>query len=235
MANVEATQNHLLQQLAKSDRVSYERLFEDLRPTPLERGALLGATRERTDWVYFVNSGVVSLVAGTSSGHSLEVAIVGKEGLAGLEGARGSRALPYRLIVQLPGLAYRIRAEAINEHVFSSHALHELLMVHSQFLMRQITQSAVCSRFHSSVQRLARWLLLTSERAGTDHLHLTHEFVAQMVGAPRSAVTHAAAQLRSKGVVEYRRGVITIRNRKRLHQTSCECFDAVSSARQDVG
>jgi CRP-like cAMP-binding protein len=94
--------------------------------------------------------------------------------------------------------------------------------------MHQLAQSAVCNRFHSSVQRLARWLLLTSERAGTTRLQLTHEFVAHMVGAPRSAVTAAAAELRASKIIEYERGVVTIRNVKRLHSRSCDCVDVLS-------
>jgi len=227
---VEPTQNRLLQHLASSDRAVYERLISDLQPVTMERGALLCAARERTEWIYFVDSGIVSLVAGTSTGRSLEVAIVGREGVAGFADALGNRRAPYRLTVQLPGLAYRVRTGLIKKHVMSCDALHELLMAYSQFLMHQLTQSALCNRFHSSVQRLARWLLLTSERAGTNRLQLTHEFVAEMVGAPRSAVTQAAAELRSRGIIEYRRGVIAIRNMKRLHQSSCECFDAVSAA-----
>lgn len=230
MANVEVARNHLLRQLAQSDRVVCGRLFEDLQPTPLEHGGVLCAARERLEWVYFVESGIVSLVAGTSGGHSVEVAIVGNEGVAGITDALGKRKLPYSLIVQIPGFAYRIRTQVIREHVFSCSALQELLLAYSQYMMHQLTQSAICNRFHSSVQRLARWLLLTSERAGTNRLQLTHEFVAQMVGAPRSAVTQAAAELRSQGIIEYRRGLITIRNMKRLQKSSCECFDAVSSA-----
>jgi CRP-like cAMP-binding protein len=230
MAYVELTQYHVLRQLARADRGVYGRLLGDLQPTPLERGALLGTARDGTDWVYFVDSGIVSLVAGTRSGQSLEVALVGREGVAGFSDALGPHRLPYRLTVQLPGLAYRIGTNIIREHVFSCTALHELLMGYSQFLMYQLTQSAVCSRFHSSVQRLARWLLLTSARAGTNRFQLTHEVVAQMVGAPRSAVTQAAAELRRKGIIEYRRGLITIRNLKRLHRSSCECFEIVSSA-----
>ena len=103
-------------------------------------------------------------------------------------------------------------------------------MVYSQFLIHQLSQSALCSRFHSSVQRLARWLLLTAERAGTESLPLTHDVIAQMVGAPRSAVTQAAAELRSAGIIAYRRGLITVRSMTRLHRRSCECFDAVSLA-----
>jgi CRP-like cAMP-binding protein len=234
VANVEVPQNHLLKQLAKSDRVVYAQLLEDLQPTLLERGVVLGAARERTEWVYFIDSGIVSLVAGTSRGQSLEVAIVGREGVAGFADALGGRGLPYRMTVQLPGLAYRARTKVLQKHVFSCDALHQLLMAYSQFLMHQLAQSAVCNRFHGSVQRLARWLLLTSERAGTNRLQLTHEFVAQMVGAPRSAVSQAAAELRSRGIIEYRRGLLTIRSMKRLHKSSCECFDAVSSALKDT-
>jgi CRP-like cAMP-binding protein len=230
VAHVELKQNYILRRLARSDRPVYERLLRDLQPRPLERGARLSTARDRAEWVYFVESGIVSLVAGTSSGQSLEVALVGNEGVAGFSDALGGHRLPYRLTVQLPGLAYRVGTEIIRRHVFSCTALHELLMGYSQFLMHQLTQSAVCSRFHSSVQRLARWLLLTSERAGTNRLPLTHEVVAQMVGAPRSAVTQAAAELRRKGIIEYGRGLITIRNVRRLHRISCECFDAVSSA-----
>jgi CRP-like cAMP-binding protein len=229
MAIVEVRENQLLRQLARADRAVYERLLEDLHPTPLEKGASLGAAHRRTDWVYFVESGIVSLVAGTRHGESLEVAIVGREGVAGFADALGRRGPPYHLTVQLPGFAYRVRTAVIEKHVYTCTAVHELLMGYSQFLMHQLSQSALCSRFHTSVQRLARWLLLTAERAETDRLPLTHDVIAQMVGAPRSAVTQAAAELRSAGIIAYQRGTITVRNRKRLHRRSCECFDAVSS------
>jgi CRP-like cAMP-binding protein len=224
--NAGVTQNHLLRQLATSDPVVYERLYEDLQPTPLERGAQLGGARQRTEWVYFVDAGVVSLVGETSSGQSLEVAAVGREGVVGFADALGGRGLPYRLVVQLPGLAYRVKARIVREHVFSCTPLHELLMAYSQFVMHQLAQSAVCNRFHGSVQRLARWLLVTSERAGMNRLPLTHEFVAQMVGAPRSAVTAAAAELRAKRIIECERGIVVIRNARRLRSLSCDCVDA---------
>jgi CRP-like cAMP-binding protein len=228
VANAGVTQNRLLRQLAKSDPVVYDRLYEDLQPAPLERGTVLGELRERTEWAYFVDAGVVSLVAETGSRQSLEVAVVGREGVAGFADALGGRGLPYRLVVQLPGLAYRVRTKVVRDHVFSCTSLHELLMSYSQFLMHQLAQSAVCNRFHTSVQRLARWLLLTSERAGTNRLQLTHEFVAQMVGAPRSAVTAAAAELRASRIIDYERGTVTIKSATRLHSRSCDCVDALS-------
>jgi hypothetical protein len=101
-------------------------------------------------------------------------------------------------------------------------------MDYSQHVVHQVTQSALCNRFHDSAQRLARWLLLTAERAEANRFELTHEFVAQMVGAPRSAVSAAAAALRSKGIIEYRRGVLTIKNPAKLHKVACECFDNLS-------
>ena len=118
MANDGVTQNHLLRQLAKTDPLVYEQLYGDLQPTPLERGAVLGSVRERTEWAYFVDAGVVSLVAETSTGQSLEVAVVGREGVAGFADALGGRGLPYRLVVQLPGLAYRVQTKVVKEHVF---------------------------------------------------------------------------------------------------------------------
>jgi CRP-like cAMP-binding protein len=142
----------------------------------------------------------------------------------------GHQPLPYRLTVQLPGLAHRVRKDVIREHILSCSALHELLMDYSQLVMHQLAQSAVCNRFHTSVERLSRWLLLTAERAETSRFELTHEFAAQMVGAPRSAVSEAAATLRSKGIIDYRRGVLNIRHPKRLQKSACECFAAVSQA-----
>jgi CRP-like cAMP-binding protein len=94
--------------------------------------------------------------------------------------------------------------------------------------MHQLAQSALCNRFHTSVQRLARWLLLTAERADTNRFELTHEFVAQMVGAPRPVVSESAGALRDKGIIDYRRGVLTIRNPRKLRKIACECFEAIS-------
>lgn len=221
------TRNHVLRELAAADRAVFTKLVGDLEPHALHRGTVLAQPRTRTPFVYFVESGVVSLVASTLSGSSLEVALIGPEGVAGISGALGDQPLPYGLMVQLPGLAYRVPSEVIREHIFSCSALHSLLLAASQRLMHQLAQSAVCNRFHTSTQRLARWLLLTAERAETNRFELTHEFVAQMVGAPRSAVSEAASRLRRRGIIEYRRGVMTIRNPKRLEKVACECVEAV--------
>lgn len=227
---VEVVRNGVLRQLSVLEPNVYARFRTQIEPTALERGATLGAARKRSEWVYFVESGLLSLVAATHNGNSVGVAIVGHEGVAGVTDALGGRPLPYAMLVQVPGLAYRVRKAVIEEHIFACTALHELLMAYMQYVMHQLSQSAVCNRFHTGVERLARWLLLTADRAGIRQLALTHEFVAQMVGAPRSGVTQAADFLRSKGIIEYSRGVLTIRNVKQLRNEACECFDVVKAA-----
>jgi CRP-like cAMP-binding protein len=222
--------NSVLAELARIDRKVFQQLMQDLDPYPLQRGGVLGTVRAQSAYAYFIDSGVVSLVAHTNNGSSVEVALVGREGVAGIADALGAHPLPYTLVVQLPGLAYRAPKALIRDHIMSCSTLHELLMNYSQRVMHQLAQSAVCNRFHTSVQRLARWLLLTAERAETTRFELTHEILAQMVGAPRSAVSQAASALRAKGVIDYRRGVLTIRNTSRLQKVACECFEVVSLA-----
>lgn len=231
----ERTRNHILAQLAVSDPDVFGRLMQQLEPHPLQRGALLGLARAHMGFTYFVDSGIVSLVAETRTGSSVDVALVGREGVAGIADALGRLPLPYRLMVQLPGLAYRAPRQLIREHILSCSSLHGLLMDYSQSLMHQLAQSAVCNRFHTSEQRLARWLLLTADRADVKRFELTHELVAQMVGAPRSAVSEAASALRERGIIDYRRGVLTIRSTSRLQKVSCECYDTVSAATKGNG
>ena len=220
-------ENRLLRELASVDRAVYTKLVRELEPFALQSGAMLGSPRGVTDFSYFIESGIVSLVASTRNGSSVEVALIGREGVAGITDALGNQPLPYALVVQLPGLAYRVPKAVIREHIFTCSTLHELLMDYSQRVMHQLAQSALCNRFHTSEQRLARWLLLTAERADTNRFELTHEFVSQMVGAPRPVVSASASALRDKGMIDYRRGVLTIRNATRLRRAACECVDAI--------
>jgi CRP-like cAMP-binding protein len=227
---VDRTRNRVLAEFSRSSPEASSRFFRELEPVALERHAVLGTSRERTEFVYFVEYGIVSLVASTAGGRSLGIAIVGRDGVVGVSDALGRYPLPYSWVVQVAGFAHRVPTAIIRHHILSCTDFHELLMAYSQLVMHQLAQSALCNCFHTSVQRLARWLLLTAVRAGTNRFELTHEFISQMVGAPRSAVTQAAASLRGKKIIDYHRGVLTIRNVKRLHQAACECFDAISHA-----
>ena len=225
--------NRILRQFARCSPDDYARFARTLDETPLDRGAVLGTARSRPEHVYFVDSGIVSLVATTLGGQSLDVAIVGSEGVAGITDALGQSPLPYAWVVHLEGLAYRAPTAVVREHILSCSDLHRLLMAYSQSVVHQLAQSAICNRFHSSLQRLSRWLLVTADRAGRNDLVLTHELMAQMVGAPRSAVSQAAAKLREQGIIHYHRGTITIQDRDRLQQAACECFDFISRALRD--
>lgn len=221
-------ENRLLRELAELDRGVFTKLMKQMEPFALQSGVLLGHPRTVTEFSYFVEAGIVSLVAATKNGSSVEVALIGREGVAGITDALGNQPLPYGLVVQIPGLAYRVPKAVIREHILSCSSLHELLMDYSQRVMHQLAQSALCNRFHTSEQRLARWLLLTAERADTNRFELTHDFVSQMVGAPRPVVSASASALREKGMIDYRRGVLTIRNAARLRRAACECVEAMS-------
>jgi CRP-like cAMP-binding protein len=228
-------ENRILRELANADGAVFAKLVKQLEPVVLQSGMRLGSPRTVTDFSYFMESGIVSLVATTRNGSSVEVALIGREGVAGIADALGNQPLPYGLVVQLPGLAYRVPKAVIREHILSCSTLHELLMDYSQRVMHQLAQSALCNRFHTSQQRLARWLLLTAERADTNRFELTHEFVAQMVGAPRPVVSASASALRDKGVIDYRRGVLTIRNAARLRRAACECAEEISRSANGGG
>lgn len=227
MMPTRSARNELLAGFARSSPASFEEFFDQLQPVSLARGTVIGAARARAEFVYFLESGVVSLVASTSNGQTIEVAIVGPEGVAGIADALGQHPLPYEWVVQMRAEAFKVPTRVVRQHILSCGDLHELLMAYSQHVMHQLTQSAVCNRFHTAVQRLSRWLLLTADRAGTNQLELTHEYMAQMVGAPRSAVSHAASLLRAEGVIDYRRGLLTIRDERLLRQHACDCVDAV--------
>lgn len=233
--NTDRINNGLLRHLAKAAPEVFARVADELEPIPLERWARLCRAHERPRWAYFPESGIVSLVGATAEGESVEVAFVGNEGVAGIADVLGVRSMPFALIVQLPGLAYRLPSTVAKQHVFSCTELHDLLMSHAQSMILQLAQSAICNRFHTAVQRLARWLFLTSGRAKSDRFELTHDFVAEMVGGPRTAISQAAATLRRQGIIDYERGVMIIRSRTQLHRMACECADAAGSVLRTDG
>ena len=195
----------------------------------LEAGGVLAEAGQVADYVYFPLEGVLSLVGATIGGATVEVAIVGREGVASVSTLLGRNRLPFRIVTQVGGRALRAPTEPLIKQLHACGGFHERLLKYSESVIFQIGQSAICNRFHNAKQRLARWLLMTQERAGTRELPLTHEFISAMVGGPRSAVTEAAAALRDAGAIDYRRGMLTIRSVERLEEEACECYAAVKS------
>ena len=171
---------------------------------------------------------MASLLSVTEDGHSVEVGMIGNEGVVGLPAVLGISTAPYRIVMQLPANALRIRAEVLRQEFDRGGRLQKLLMHYVHTLLTQISQSAACNRYHTMKARLYRWLLAGRDRAHTDTLQLTQEFLAQMIGGPRSRVTLIARDLQKAGLIRYSRGKITILDRRGLEAQSCECYRIVS-------
>ena len=205
--------------------------FALLRPhlewAELPRRLILQDTGLRIEYAYFLNGGMVSLVVLTRDGRSVEVAIVGKEGMIGTPLAVGLRQGPYRAITQIAGQGLRIKSDALEETLRSAPGLRLILNRYVLIQGLQIAQIAACNRLHEIEQRLARWLLMCQDRVNSDLLPITHEFLAQMLGTGRPSVSLSAGMLQRAGLIENLRGTVKILNRGELENSACECYRAI--------
>jgi CRP-like cAMP-binding protein len=213
--------NAILMDLSQAE---FDALKVEADDIPLERGAVIAEAGEAAPYVYFPTCGVLSLVGTTVSGATVELAVVGSEGVASVSAILGDYWLPFRIVTQVPGRAVRIPTPVVTALLSDCGHLHRRVLDYTHEMIAQVAQSAICNRFHNANQRLARWLMMTADRAETSELPLTHEFISSMVGGPRSAVTEAAAELREAGAIDYRRGLIVIRDSAKLRELSCECY-----------
>jgi CRP-like cAMP-binding protein len=173
---------------------------------------------------YFCNSGLISVLSVFPDGKSVEVGLVGKEGFIGLPLIAGFRTATTRSVVQIDGTVYRIDGEALVAILQQCPTLERRLQQFSQITTMQVTQIAACNRLHEVEQRLARWLLMSADRIGSDSVPLTQELLAQMLGTRRSSVTVAAGVLQKARIIAYTRGDVRIVDRSALEDVSCECF-----------
>ena len=224
-----AAVNRLLSLLPKD---AYRRLQPQLEHVVLQKSKVLYDVGDVMTYAYFPISGMVSLLAMTRAGEMVEVAIVGSDGVIGLPIVLYATTVPYRVVVQITGSAWRIRSETFRQEFTREAALQEVLLRYTHRLVGQISQSAVCHHFHTVSQRLCRWLLMAHDCIDTDTVDLTQEFLSHMLGVPRTTVSAAAVELQDAAVIRYRRGRITILNRKRLEASACECYGIV---RRDIG
>lgn len=217
-------QNHLLRALPSAER---QRLFPHLRLVPLPLGAILYESGDAQRYIYFPIDAIVSLLYVLKDGSSAEIAVVGNDGVIGIALFMGGATTTNRAIVQSAGSAYRLASRRLkNEFERHGEMLHVLLR-YTQALITQMTQTAVCNRHHSVDQQLCRWLLLSLDRLATNELTMTQELIANMLGVRREGVTEAAGKLQKLGVIQYRRGRITVLDRPRLETLSCECYAVV--------
>ena len=215
------TANRLLNSLTRAE---YERLALDLEPVTLSAGEILYRPEEPITHVYFPNHGTVSIVSTFEDGGSVEVGMVGNEGMFGVCVFLGTVSTPLLAQVQLAGDGLRMRADVLKREFNKCGLLHDMLLRYTQAFITQIALSAACNRAHHISGRLSKWLLMCQDRAHSNELGLTHEFIATMLGTRRAGVSEAAVLLKDAGVINYNRGHVTIIDRARLEAASCECY-----------
>ncbi|MGO1501528.1 MAG: Crp/Fnr family transcriptional regulator [Marinobacter sp.] len=213
--------------LAELPEHIFRRLEPHLEPVSLPLGKVLYEAGDTLRYVYFPLDCIISLLYVMRDGSSAEISVVGREGLIGVPLIMGGESTSSRAIVQSGGLGYRMLGQRMKDEFHTHGDLMDLLLRYTQALITQMSQTAVCNRHHSIDQQLCRWLLLSLDRLSGNELVMTQELIANMLGVRREGVTEAAGKLQKLGVIEYRRGHISVLDRPKLEQLSCECYDVV--------
>jgi CRP-like cAMP-binding protein len=219
------TGNHLLDSLPRSVFRAHQKLLEAVE---LKFKLILHRPDRKIDYVYFPTSGVVSMVNEPNRGEIVEIATIGREGMAGLPVILESGSMTARTLVQVPGEGFRMKATVFRKLIDSSRPSRELMLRYTMALFTQTAQITSCNRLHEVQQRCARWLLQTHDRADSENFPLTQEFLGQMLGVHRPSVSIAAGMLQRRGLIRYSRGIITVNDRKGLEKASCSCYGFIA-------
>ena len=217
-------QNQILDALSQAAR---ERLLPHLQVVQLPLGMVLYESGDTLRHIYFPTDSIVSLLYVMEDGASAEIAVVGNDGAIGVALFMGGETTTNRAIVQSAGSAYRLTGSRLKQEFERHGEMLHILLRYTQALITQMAQTAVCNRHHSVDQQLCRWLLLSLDRLSSNQLAMTQELIANMLGVRREGVTEAAGKLQKLGVIDYRRGRITVLDRPKLEQLSCECYAVV--------
>lgn len=223
--------NRILAALALNERA---RLLDDLEQVTLPVGQILYEPGELPPFIHFPTSSIVALMSGAQDGSTTELAMTGKDGFVGIPLVLGGRSSTHRAVVQSAGKAWRLATEIVVWE-FNQHGhLERLALSYTQAVMTQLAQSVVCNRLHSVDQQLCRWLLTSLDLLPDNHLAMTQELIATMLGVRREAVTAAAGKLQAAGLIQYRRGHITVTDRPGLEDRVCECYGVVRTETQRI-
>jgi len=217
----EAPANRLLGLLSSKD---YKRLLPHLQHVPLTYRQSLYRARQRLEFVYFIETGVGSLVNTMANGQAAEVGTIGNEGVVGLPLLLGDDRAPTTVYIQVPGAGLRMTAARFSAELARSASMRTVMHRYAHALFNQVAQSAACNHFHTLQQRCCRWILMTHDRMQSDEFLLTQEFLAMMLGVQRTGVSAAAGGLQRAGLIRYSRGVVTVLDRRGLRHGSCECY-----------
>ncbi len=217
--------------LAALSPKEYKRLLSGLEFVSLPLGEILYKSGDVIEYVYFPGEGLVSLVTHMHDGTTIEVGLIGRDGMVGIPVLLGDDIAFEEAIVQIAGSAVRMKSSVLKEILKRNHSplLTELLL-YTRSLMKQIGQTAACNRLHTVEERLSRWLLMCHDRQETDELLLTQEFISNMLGTRRASVGSAATALQIEGLIHYSRGHISILKREELEEFACECYQAVKGS-----
>ncbi len=216
--------NRLLAVLPESD---FQRISPYLIEVSLSLGQILHEPQEKIETVYFPTKAMISLVSIMEDGSTVEVGIVGNDGMLGYPVYLGGAQSHIRALVQSQGKALQMNAIVLKNEFDRGGFFQRLLLLYTQVFLTQVTQTAACNRFHPTEERLARWLLQSQDCTGSEELHLTQDFLSSMLGVRRASVTVAAGTLQQAGMIRYNRGKITILDRTALEDTTCECYEIV--------
>lgn len=222
--DLDALKNKLLASLPHRD---VQLLLPHLFTVQLVQGTVLIETGEEVDQVYFPLSGMASIVVVMRDGKAVETATVGREGVVGAMAGFGFHISKVRVIAQLPMLASRIASSQLRKAVGLSKTVSHLCLRYNEVLLEQARVTAACNALHQIETRFCRWLLQTSDRAESDTIQLTQEFLAEMLGVRRTSATEVAQKIQATGAISYTRGVIKIINFDTLRAMACECYETL--------
>lgn len=211
--------------LAGLPRKDYADLLADMEAVQLASGEKLYKSGDIIEYVYFPGDGLVSLVTHMNNGTTVEVGIIGRDGMVGIPVLLGNDIAFEEAVVQIEGSAMRMRSEVFKDSLKGNHSsLLTQLLLYTRSLMKQVGRTAACNPIHTVEERLSRWLLMCHDRIESDELPLTQEFISNMLGTRRASVGTAATGLQTEGLIRYSRGHIQILDRVGLEETACECY-----------
>jgi CRP-like cAMP-binding protein len=212
----------------------YRSIRSGLEFVPLPHHRSLYEPNRKIEYVYFPNSGLISLVIIMADGKTVEVAVLGSEGAAGVPAIMGLSRSPIREVVQIAGNGLRMKVNNLRRMLAGAPVLRAALDRYSVVLAMQISQTAACNRLHDLERRLARWLLMAQDRVDSGLVAMTHDFLATMLGTDRPSVSVAAGNLQRKEIIDYTRGSVRILNRKELERSACECYQIIQQFNGEI-